>query len=180
MQHLGLLSFILLVAGLGVIAVKLPGGLSKTFSQRVANNKVIELLYSLLFLVALPILYLFFAVWFVLSLNVPQYFLVFAAIAVIFQILCTWIPERGGRITTIHRILTSISGIALLPMIFMIATTQSILASLMIISWIALIGMLVLLTIALLNQRGFRYALLLQVGYYALFFAVILLATYVQ
>lgn len=180
MQHLGLLSFIILIIGLGAVAVKLPGGLSKTFSQRVANNKITEALYSLLFIVTLPLLYLFFVAWFVPSLGMPQYFLFFAAVSVIFQVLCTWIPERGGRMTTIHRVLTGISGIALLPMVFIIATAQSISASLMVISWGALIGMLVLLIVALFNQKGFEYALLLQIGYYVLFFAIILLATYVQ
>lgn len=180
MQHLGLLSFLLLVVGLLITALKLPGGLSKTFSQRVANSKIAEVLYSLLFILTLPLLYLFFAEWFVPSLGMPQYFLFFAAVAVIFQIVCTWVPERGGTMTTVHRTLTGISGIALLPMVFIIATTQSTSAYLMIVSWIALIGMLTLLAVALLNQKGFKYALLLQVGYYALFFAVILLVTYTQ
>lgn len=180
MQHLGLLSFLLLVVGLLITALKLPGGLSKTFSQRVANSKIAEVLYSLLFIVTLPLLYLFFADWFVPSLGMTWHFLFFAAIAVIFQIVCTWVPERGGTMTTVHRTLTGISGIALLPMVFIIATTQSTSAYLMIISWIALIGMLTLLAVALLHQKGFKYALLLQVGYYALFFAVILLVTYTQ
>ncbi|MGB4768761.1 MAG: hypothetical protein WBP22_05935 [Candidatus Saccharimonas sp.] len=180
MQHLGLLSFLLLVVGLLITALKLPGGLSKTFSQRVANSKIAEVLYSLLFILTLPLLYLFFAEWFVPSLGMPRHFLFFAAVAVIFQIVCTWMPERGGTMTTIHRVLTGISGIALLPMVFIIATTQSTSAYLMIVSWIALIGMLTLLAVALLNQKGFKYALLLQVGYYALFFAVILLVTYIR
>ena len=180
MQHLGLLSFIVLAVGLGFTALKLPGGFSKTFSQRVANNRVAEILYSLLFIVALPILYLFFAVWFVPSLNMPQYFLLFVAIAVIFQILCTWVPERGGKMTTIHRVLTGISGIALLPIVFIIATVGSISTGIKLIAWAALTAMVVLLIVALLNQKGFKYALLLQVGYYLLFFAVVLLVTYIQ
>lgn len=180
MQHLGLLSFILLVAGLGLTAFTLSGGLSKTFSQRVSNNKTTEFLYSSLFLVTLPMLYLFFAAWFVPSLNMPQYFLIFAALAVIFQILCTWIPERGGKLTTTHRVLTGISGLALLPMVLIIAVTDSVLTGVKVAAWIALFGMVVLLTVALLNQKGYKYALLLQIGYYALFFAVILSATYVQ
>lgn len=179
MQHLGLLSFVLLVVGLGIIAVKLPGGVSRTFSQRVANNKTTETLYSLLFLVTLPMLYLFFAVWFVPALNIPQYFLVFAVIAIVFQILCTWVPERGDSMTTIHRVLTGISGIALLPMVFVIATAESIVTNIRVVAWTALAGMVVLLIVALLHQKGFKYALLLQIGYYLLFFAAVLLATYV-
>jgi hypothetical protein len=166
--------------GLGFAVFKLPGGLSKTFSQRVANNRVAEILYSILFIVTLPLLYIFFAAWFVPSLNIPRYFLFFAAIAVIFQILCTWVPERGGKMTTYHRLLTGVSGIALLPMVFIIATARGISTSTVVIALAVLAGMLVLLIIALLNQKGFRYALLLQVGYYLLFFVVVLLATYVR
>lgn len=180
MQHLGLLSFVVLVVGLGITAVKQPGGFSKTFSQRVANDGLAEILYSLLFMVTLPILYVFFAAWFVPSLHMPQHFLFFTAIAVIFQILCTWIPERGGKMTIIHRVLTGISGIALLPMVFMIATVGSIATNITVVVWSALIGMVVLLTVALLNQKGFKYALLLQIGYYLLFFTAVLSVTYIR
>ena len=180
MQHLGLVSFIMLAVGLVFTALKLPGGLSKTFSQRVANNKLAEILYSLLFIVTLPLLYVFFAAWFVPSLNMPQYILLFIATASIFQILCTWVPERGGKMTIVHRVLTGISGIALLPVVFIIATVESISTGMRVISWVALIAMGVLLTVALLNQKGFKYALLLQMGYYLLFFVAVLLVTYVQ
>lgn len=180
MQHLGLLSFIMLAIGLGLTALKLPGGFGNTFSQRVANNRVAEILYSVLFILTLPLLYLFFAAWFVPSLNIPQYFLFFAAIAVIFQILCTWVPERGGKMTIYHRLLTGISGIALLPMVFIVATVEDISMGIKVITLTALIGMVFLLAIALLNQKEFKYALLLQVGYYLLFFAVVLLVTYIQ
>lgn len=178
MQHLALLSFIVLIIGLLVTAVKLPGGLSKTFSQRVANNKITEILYSLLFVAVLPGLYMFFAGWFVPVTNVSQTFLLFAAVAVFFQIICTWVPERGGKMTFIHRILTGLSGISLLPMVLIIATTNSMIYELRFVAWISLVLMIGLLAIALVNQKGFRYALLLQVGYYTLFFAVILLVTY--
>ncbi|MEO5499362.1 MAG: hypothetical protein ABIR46_02600 [Candidatus Saccharimonadales bacterium] len=180
MQHLALISFILLTAGLVFTALKLPGGLGKTFSQRVANNKNAEILYSLLFVATLPLLYLFFAIWFVPTKDVSQFFLLFAATSVVFQILCTLVPERGGTMAIIHRVLTGISVIALLPMVFIISTSHNITLGLRLFAWVALGLMFVLLAIALANQKGFRYALLLQVGYYALFFAVVLMVTYIQ
>ena len=82
--------------------------------------------------------------------------------------------------TIVHRVLTGISGIALLPVVFIIATVESISTGMRVISWVALIAMGVLLTVALLNQKGFKYALLLQMGYYLLFFVAVLLVTYVQ
>ena len=178
MQHLGLVSVLVLIIGLTITVVKRPAGLDVTFSQRVANNKLAEVLYSLLFIISLPILFLFFATWFVPVNGVSQAFLLFAAISAIFQIACTWVPERGGRMTVIHRLLTGISGIALLPMVLLIATTSSISAELRYIAWVVLTTMIILLTIALINQKGFKYALLLQVSYYAVFFALVLLVTY--
>lgn len=82
--------------------------------------------------------------------------------------------------TTYHRLLTGVSGIALLPMVFIITTREGIATSMGVIASAALAGMVILLAVALLNQKGFRYALLLQVGYYLLFFVVVLLATYVH
>ncbi len=178
MQHIGLFSFILLLLGLTFTAIKLPGGLGKTFSQRVAGNRAAEALYSLLFIVALPLLYVFFALWFVPTYSLPGIFLVFAAVSVLFQVVCTWVPERGGTMTIIHRILTGISGVALLPMMAIIASTQTIPTGLRCVAGTAFAAMLVFLSIALVKQKGFRYALLLQIGYYALFFGVVLSITY--
>ena len=180
MQHLVVLSFFLLIIGLIVTMVKLPGGLTRTFSQRVANNKIAEILYALLFIIALPLLYLFLATWFVPVKHVTNIFLWFAAIAVMFQIACTFVPERGGNMTLVHRALTGVSGIALPPMVYIIAITNSLAIEIRLIAWVILGLMAGLLGIALVNQKGFKYALLLQVGYYVLFFAIILLATYVQ
>ncbi|HRC27962.1 MAG TPA: hypothetical protein PKV96_01080 [Candidatus Saccharimonas sp.] len=178
MQHIGLLSFTLLLMGLAFTAIKLPGGLGKTFSQRVAGNRAAEVSYSLLFIVALPLLYVFFALWFVPTYSLPSIFRVFAAVSVVFQVVCTWVPERGGTMTIIHRILTGISGVALLPMVVIIANTQAIPTGLRYVAGVAFAAMLVLLGIALVKQKGFRYALLLQIGYYALFFGVVLSITY--
>lgn len=168
----------ILVAGLVYTVIKRPAGLDVTFSQRVANNKQSEILYSVLFVLTLPLLFLFFMKWFVPANNLPKAFLWFAAISIIFQIMCTWIPERGGHMTTIHRLLTGMSGVALLPMVILIANAHSISPVIRYIVWAGLFFMAVLLLIALAKQRGFRYALLLQVGYYALFLAIIMLVTY--
>lgn len=178
MQHLGLLSVVLLAIGLTVTAVTLPGGLQKTFSQRVANNKQAELYYALLFIVVLPLLYIFFLLWFVPVIGIHHSFLWFAVVAIVFQIACTLVPERGGMHTIIHRMLTGISGVALLPLVVLIATTQSTPIFLQQVVWAVFALMIALLTVALLNQKGFKYALLLQIGYYALFFCAVLLVTY--
>lgn len=179
MQHLGLVVITLLVIGLAITIVKRPASLNKTFSQRVANSKRAEMYYALLFVCTLPLLYVFFAHWLVPERGISQNFLWFAAVAVLFQIACMFVPERGGVYTIVHRILAAISGIALLPMVAIIATTQSVFGLLQQLVWILFIMMATLLVVALLNQKGFKYALLLQSGYYILFFVAILAVTYV-
>ena len=178
MQHLIILIILLLVVGLTFTAIKWKGGLHMTFSQHAATSRWSKIFYSLLFLVTLPMLMLFFVAWFVPTKNLPSAFLWFAAIAIIFQIACTWVPEEGGRRTTVHRILAGISGVALLPLVVIIATSPHLSLLLKNIAWVALFVMMILLGITLMNQKGYRYALLLQVGYYAVFFIVLLITTY--
>lgn len=178
MQHLGLVVITLLVIGLAITIVKRPAGLDKTFSQRVANSKRAEMYYALLFVCTLPLLYVFFAHWLVPERGISQNFLWFAAVAILFQVACTFVPERGGARTILHRILTAISGVALLPLVMIIATTNSITEFVQQVAWVAFILMATLLVTALLNQKGFKYALLLQIGYYALFFCIVLIVTY--
>jgi hypothetical protein len=178
MQHLGLFVILLLIAGLTFTVMAWKGGLHMTFSQHVARKRSSAVFYSLLFMTTLPLLMWFFTAWLVPVKKLPSEFLWFASVAVLFQILCTWVPEKGGRKTLIHRILTAISGISLIPLVAIIANTQSLSAATRNTAWLALFIMLLLLSIALRKQKGHRYALLLQIGYYAAFFIVILLTTY--
>lgn len=149
-----------------------------TFSQHAAVNQTATIYYSLLFLLTLPILITFFALWYVPNNDLPTMFLWFAVISALFQVVCTWFPENGGTNTKVHRILTGISGVSLLPLIVMIATNPSFSEVVRSITWVIFAGMLVLLGIALRNQEGYRYALLLQIGYYAAFFMAIIISTY--
>jgi hypothetical protein len=60
----------------------------------------------------------------------------------------------------------------------MVATSLSFSGLVRNITWALLAIMMVLLGIALRNQEGYRYALLLQIGYYAALFVAILISTY--
>lgn len=178
MRHLGLFSLLLIIAGLTFTVMKWPGGLHMTFSQHVARRRSSKVFYSVVFMTTLPLLMAFFVAWLVPTKNLSNEFLLYAAIAIVFQIVCTWVPEEGGRKTIVHRILTSISGIALLPLMYIIATSANLPMTIRNASWIGLVVMISLLVIALKNQKGYRYALLLQIGYYATFFIVIMMVTY--
>ena len=149
-----------------------------TFSQHAAVNRTASIYYSLLFLFTLPILIAFFASWYVPERDLPSTFLWFAVISAMFQLFCTWFPETGGTNTTIHRFLTGISGVALLPLMIMIASFSDFSLFVRSIAWVCLMAMILLLCTAVKNQNGYRYALLLQVGYYSAFFVTILVSTY--
>ena len=149
-----------------------------TFSQHAATNRSSKVFYSLLFMFILPILMLFFSAWFVPEKSLPVVFLWFAGVAVVFQIACTWVPEEGGIKTVIHRILTSISAVAMLPLVAIVAMAPSLSVLVRTTSLAVLVLMISLLGIALKNQKDHERALLLQVGYYSAFFISILSATY--
>ena len=178
MQHLLILVIIMLILGLTYTVTKWPGGLHMTFSQHVATSRQSTVYYACLFVATLPLLLWFISGWLVPQRQLPEAFLWFAYIAVIFQIVCTWFPEVGGWRTTVHRVLTGISGIAMLPLVAMVATAASLSAAIRLMAWFALGFMVFLLVIALTHQKGYKWALLLQVCYYAAFFVVLLSATY--
>ena len=179
MQHLLILVIALVIIGLTFTVTKWPGGMHMTFSQHAATSRWSKIYYALLFLATLPLLMWFFFDWFVPNRSLPHAFLWFAGVAIVFQIICTWVPEEGGMKTKVHRSLTGISGIALLPLVIMIATAATLSTPVRVTAWIGLATMVVLLMIALRNQKGFRWALPLQAGYYAVFFIILLAATYV-
>ena len=165
MQHLILLVLILLVAGLTFISVRWPGGLHMTFSQHVARGRWPKMYYSLLFLMTMPILFWFFAAWFVPENGLTAAFTWFAVVAIIFQIACTFVPEVGGTRTKMHRILTGISGLAMLPLMAMLVLAQYLSFFTKSVATGMLASMLILLAIALRYQKGHSKALLLQIGY---------------
>lgn len=178
MHNLIILVLLLLVVGLTFSVVHWKGGMHMTFSQHVATNRTATIYYSLLFFITLPILITFFATWYVHKNHLTYVFLWFAVTSSFFQILCTFFPENGGTNTKIHRFLTGISGITLLPLMIIIGLSSHFSNFVHYISWVALSIMLILLSIALKNQNDYRYALLLQIGYYAAFFITILISSY--
>ncbi len=178
MQHLILYIILMLIAGLLFTVTKWKGGLHMTFSQHAATNRWSKIYYASLFLLTLPLLMFFFMQWFVPAKNLPNIFLWIASISMLFQILCTFVPEEGGRKTLIHRILTSISAVTLLPLVVIIGTSSHLSEFLRMLCWLSFFSMVMLLIVALRNQKGYKYALLLQIAYYAIFFIVILATTY--
>lgn len=175
MSSLLVLIVLLVSVGLAFLVLKWPGGMHLTFSQHAAKTKWSQLYYCLLFVITLPLL-TYFLVRLASSKHLPAIFLDAALVAVIFQFLCTLVPEVGGVKTIVHRVLTGISAAAMLPLVAILAVASSLSTIAHAIAWCALILMAIILVVGLLHQRGFRYALLLQSSYYVVFFAVLFAA----
>lgn len=67
----------------------------------------------------------------------------------------------------------------MLPLVAMLALAQHLSSFTKLVALGMLVVMVVLLTVALRNQKGHNKALLLQIGYYAGFFVAVLTATYI-
>jgi hypothetical protein len=164
------LSFLILILGLSFILIKWPRGRSHTFSQHIAASKVAIAFYIGLFLVSLTPLMLFITRWFVPTYHLSIWFLVFTWVAVIAQLLCTFIPEVGGRMTNWHRSLAFLSADMLLPLVLLVAIHPH----------ISGLIIMVYFVVVLLPTKGYhRNVLIIQSSYFACFFVTLLAATYI-
>ena len=177
-KYLGLISFIVIVSGLFFTVWRWPGGLHMTFSQHVARSRSSAIYYSLFFALSLPLLCTFLVSWFAPAFQLSDWYGFLVIVSSIFQFLCTLVPEVSGWKVRVHRILAGISGILLLPATALIIASPVITRTDKILTGVCLAGMVMLLAIALKNQKSYPYALLLQAGYYFLFFVPILFITY--
>ncbi len=173
-----------LLGSLGVLIVGLLGLLiwkgfapDRTFSQKAATS-ISSLIYnSLVYALALPLMYLFFTRIFIPQQDLGNIFFILMVCSLGAQFVCTLLPERGATAIP-HRIVTGISGVLLLPLLIILAASEQTTNNERIIISLSVAMMLVLLVVGLMNQRGLRYALLAQVAYYVLFFAPIVLMVY--
>jgi hypothetical protein len=149
----------------------------RTFSQKAATSTLSIWYYIVLFAVALVPLYLFFADYFIPLLGLSSVFHAGMFVSLLCQFVCTLLPERGSTVLA-HRIVTGISGILLLPLLAMVGLSQTITQTENIVTFACVTVMSALLVVGLMSQKGHRYALLLQVSYYVLFFVPIILITY--
>ncbi len=170
-------SLAILISGLLGLLVWKGFSIKRTFSQKAATSQASTIYYSLLFAVAIPLLYLFFTTDLMPRLQLETEFYVIMTVSLVAQFLCTLLPERGRTIMA-HRVVTGISGVLLLPMLLIIALSGNTTLTEHIMTIFSLLCMTGLLIIAGVNQLEHRHALLFQVGYYVLFFAPIILMAY--
>lgn len=156
---------IFLILGLTYLVIQWPsGGLYATFSHHAASTKEATRYYIALFLVCLPPVVAWFALWLMPHLRLPVTAFITIAIAVIVQIVAASIPERPPHVT-LHRGVTAVSlGAILATLITIWYETRSnmIITALMILA-------LIIIYAGIMGDRA-KYPLLLQTGFYSIFF----------
>jgi len=175
---LGPIAVFILICGLAFVIAKWPQGRHKTFSQHVAVQKITIYYYIGLFAITLPLLLLFFALWFVPTFQLSQWFMVSIVASSIAQFACTLIPEVGGWKTKYHRMLAGISAVLLLPCMTLLLLADSVavidktFVSLGLLIMIAIIGWL------FVAKDAQKNGLLLQIGYYTAFLASVMMVSF--
>lgn len=174
----GLLAVAILLIGLSYIVLRWPKGRHTTFSQHVAGRKQSIWYYAGLFAVTLPILNLFFLVWFIPTFEISSWFGVLFAIASLAQIMCTLIPETGGRHSEYHRLLAGISAILLIPVLSLAMFSPLVSDIYKLLSGAMLVIMLAIVILVAIQKGEPRNFLILQILYFSSFFVPILCITY--
>jgi hypothetical protein len=185
MEHLLLLSIVLLIIGLFFLVYRWPQGHSKTFSQHAAAQRLTIYYYAGLFVVILPLLTLFFYDYFIPKYQLSLLFSFAIFLAITTQLVAAIIPEIGGWRSRLHRLAAGWSAFGLFLAVADIMYELPLSLPLYIFGSVTLLVMLYCSALTLkstLSRKLFehRYFLWLQVMYYTLFFGMILLVTYVH
>jgi hypothetical protein len=173
-----LYALLILLIGLVILALRWPQGINKTFSQHAAAQKVTIIYYIALFLLVLPILYIFFYKYFVPHYQLSNLVLYLVAFSSLAQIACTFIPETGGMKTIIHQLFAGVSGLLLIAVIGYLMAASTISSFDKIIMGASLAIMLFILSLVIVWKRSPLPQLLLQSVYFGVFFIAILFATF--
>ena len=177
-KYLGLLTICILAAGLTYIVVKWPNSKHATFSQHIAASKASIIYYIVLFGIVLTLLTLFFLKWFIPTFEPSMWFSVFVITSSIAQFVCTLIPEVGGWRSVSHRVLAGLSGLLLIPALFLLLHSESIRDFDKALVVLGLGVMISVILTVLLQKAKPRYSLILQSAYFTAFFLPILVITY--
>ena len=183
MKYTLLLSVLILVAGLAYLVIRWPQGKGKTFSQHAAAQRATIYFYIALFLIVNPLLAVFFYGYFIPKYELSLFFSGAIFLAIVAQFVAAFVPEVGGWKSRVHRQAAGWSAFGLFLATASIVVEHSLPLPIRIVGAMTVAFMLWCSSLTLrstLSRKLFEhnYFLWLQVGYYALFFTVILSITY--
>jgi hypothetical protein len=174
---LGLLSIIIVWTGLLFLLYKWRGNRSMSFSLHAAQTKSGQIYYFFLFIIVLPLFYLFIIKWLAPTLNLNNNFTYLIGLGVVGQLLAVLVPALPGRRMQIHNFGAYLMAFTMIPVSLFIAfATVPFLVSL--VAALGAIYMVVATILLLTVKRSHAYYLYFQAAYIATFHVIILLSSY--
>lgn len=177
-KFFGLFSITLVWAGLLFLLYRWPGNKSMTFSLHAAQTKGGQIYYFLLFLIMLPLFYLFILHWYVPALNLPNIFTYLVTVGVLGQLIAVIVPAVGGRKEQIHNFGANLMAFTFIPLSMFVAVAD--IPIIVRIITVAGIIYMVGASFLFLYVRRLRSSYLyFQAAYIAFFHAIIISSTYI-
>lgn len=179
-KSLGLISIAIMWLGLFFLVYKWRGEPHMSFSLHAAANRKAYLFYLGLFVITLPLFFVFVVKWFVPTLNLPRTFIYLVIAAMVFQFVAALVPEVEGKRARIHRFSAGIVTFLLIPMTFMLVNAKHIPLSIRALAMAAALFMVIVWGLYVWIESFNKHFLYFQAAYVAVFHLTILACTYLR
>jgi len=178
-KSLGILSIIIVWGGLLFLLSKWRGDKSMSFSLHAAQTKSSKIYYFSLFLITIPLFYLFIIKWYVPSFDLPNIFTYFVTAGVLGQLIAVIVPAIKGRKEQIHNFGAYSMAFSMVPISVFIAFAD-IPPPVRILTIVGIIYMIGAILLFFYVKRTHSSYLYFQAAYIALFHAIIISSTYIR
>lgn len=179
-KNFGLVSIIITCLTIGLILLANKKDKSHSVSHHVAISKRWSIIYGVAISIALVCMSLYMAKWFIPAFALPLIFSIIFWLAILLELVTTWVPLTTGRAYTIHQV-CSYGAAALIPaFLFVLALSSHISRAGKCIDIAAVILMVVFILLFLFVKKAHRYYLFFQTTYIVAFYAALLSITYTR
>jgi len=173
----GLLSIVIVWAGLFFLLYKWRGNKSMSFSLHAAQTRGGQIYYFLLFLITLPLFYVFILKWYIPTFDLPNAFTYLVTAGVLGQLLAVIVPAVNGQKEQIHNFGAYLMAFTMIPLSVFIAFAD-IPALVRILAVAGIIYMIGSGFLYIYSKRARSNYLYFQAMYIALFHVIIISSTY--
>ncbi len=149
-----------------------------TFSQHAAQYKSSQIYYLFLWLVCLPLFYVFMVAWFVPEFSLGWISTLCISLGSLGLAIAATVPETTGWRVTVHRYSAFGQALFLLPVVLIIAVSPEIGNAARLFAGLSTIIMLSEVLLLTYHKRAHPKMLLIQGSYIMAFHLTILIATY--
>jgi hypothetical protein len=179
-HHLGLLSLVSVFAGLGYILKRWGKVSIMSLSSHAARQRHSYLVFASAITVSCVLFALFMFGWLIPTLGMPAWYSTLTAVALVCALIAAYVPDNGGRNSTIHGIgawtmavssLVLVAGLLFSSEVGVAAKfIASILLSYMVLDWI----------LFLFVKWSHKFFLVFQSSYMVCFYVGMLVAAYLR